>query len=83
MRLDDGEIAVVGFLSAPQQARRERGVPWLRSIPVLGFLFRNTLEVERQTTLLIAVSAKLRREGTEQLAMELRRHLEETTATLQ
>jgi general secretion pathway protein D len=82
VRLEHGEIAVVGFLSGPSQATREVGVPWLRSIPVLGFLFRNTLEVELESTLLIAVSATLRREGAEQLAMELRRHLEETTAAL-
>jgi hypothetical protein len=49
---------------------------------VLGFLFRNTREVELESTLLIAVSASLRREGAEQLALELRRHLAETTAAL-
>jgi general secretion pathway protein D len=82
VRLEHGEIAVVGFLSGPSQAFREVGVPWLRSIPVLGFLFRNTREVELESTLLIAVSASLRREGAEELALELRRHLAETTAAL-
>jgi general secretion pathway protein D len=82
VRLDDGEIAVVGFLSGPSRASREVGVPWLRSLPGLGFLFRNTQDVELDSTLLIAVSATLQREGSRQLAMELRRHLEETTAAL-
>jgi general secretion pathway protein D len=79
VHLDDGVIAVVGYATLPRHIERVIGVPFLRSLPILGFLFRTTTETRLDTTLLISVQAEVEREETLELTRALRRELEALT----
>jgi general secretion pathway protein D len=73
--LDEGNVAVIGFASVPRKIETRVGVPFLRSIPILGFLFRSTEKQVRNTTLLISVQATLKREESTVLSKALREEL--------
>lgn len=46
---DNGEVIVLGGLIRDRESTNERGVPGLKNIPVLGYLFKNrTNRVEKQ-----------------------------------
>lgn len=79
VHLDDGVIAVVGYATLPRQLETVVGVPYLRSLPILGFLFRSTTQTRLDTTLLISVQAEVEREETLALTRALRRELEALT----
>lgn len=40
--VDDGETVVIAGLTSNQETQAEAGIPFLKDIPVLGFLFRST-----------------------------------------
>lgn len=54
--VDDGETAVVGGLTIIEKTRTRTGIPLLMDLPVLGKLFRNTLDQEHKRDLLIMVT---------------------------
>jgi len=54
--LYDGETTVIGGLSKTYGSDAESGIPWLRSIPLLGVLFRNNAREERQEDMLIFIT---------------------------
>lgn len=74
--LEDGDVAVIGYASLPRKIETVVGVPFLQSIPILGFLFRSTKVSNLDTTLLIAVQASVFREETRAMAALLRREFE-------
>ncbi len=55
----DGETAVIGGLVSTRETELSRGVPVLRSIPVLGHLFQSSSTVSRKRELLIFVTPKI------------------------
>ena len=59
IRLRPGEVAVIATAARPIQTSAESGVPWLRRVPILGFLFRATRDVERTRQLMITARAEL------------------------
>lgn len=75
VRLPDGAVAVVA--SSPQITLQqiESGVPWLRSIPVLGNLFRQTAKLQRDTRIVAAVQATVIDSPEEQEAASLQQRL--------
>jgi general secretion pathway protein D len=75
IHLDEGDVAVVGFATLPRSAQLEVGVPFLRALPFLGFLFRSTQERWLNTTLLVSAQAAIVREETASLTRALRQQL--------
>jgi general secretion pathway protein D len=75
IRLDQGDVAVVGFATLPRATQQVVGVPFLHSLPFLGFLFRSTEDRWLDTTLLVSVQAEIVREETASLTRALRRQL--------
>jgi type II secretory pathway component GspD/PulD (secretin) len=55
----DGETAVIGGLIRTNESEVQRGVPILKDIPLLGYLFRSTNTVEEERELLIFVTPKI------------------------
>lgn len=60
--VDNGETAVISGLTIVEKTRSIVGIPVLRSLPVLGALFRKTLEQEQKKDLLIMVTPHIIRE---------------------
>jgi general secretion pathway protein D len=57
VRLEPDRIAVIGWHGGPVKDSSVVGVPWLKDIPLLGWLFRATREVTRNSNVLITVAA--------------------------
>jgi len=55
----DGKWLVIGGLMRYSERKRERGVPLLMDIPVLGWFFRTTYTVREKSNLVIFVSATM------------------------
>ncbi len=58
----DGQMIVIGGLMSDDINEAERGVPFLKDIPVLGFLFKTTIERRRRTNLLILITPRIIRD---------------------
>lgn len=52
----DGRTIIIAGLTREDQTETVKRVPWLGSIPLLGFLFRDTVETMEKTDLLIFVT---------------------------
>ena len=70
-----GALAVIGFAARPFSQVKEVGVPFLRSIPILGALFRSRSLEERNTTLLVAVRVQVESAEQQALSRALKREL--------
>lgn len=57
--VSDGETAVIGGIYTRSTARQVDQVPFLGSIPVLGFLFRNERETDDRSELLIFITPRI------------------------
>jgi type II secretory pathway component GspD/PulD (secretin) len=55
----NGETAVIGGLIRSNTTTLNRGVPILRSLPIIGGLFRGTSEVKEKRELLIFVTPRI------------------------
>lgn len=75
VRLPDGAIVLVGASPQTLKAETNRGVPFLKDIPILGWLFRSKLEIERVRRLVIAVQASAIDGAGEQIADSTQRRL--------
>jgi len=49
----DGQTAVIGGLIETQGRKGTNQVPWLGSIPLLGWLFKDTADQERKTNMMV------------------------------
>lgn len=58
-RLRNGETLVIGGLLQKQTLEEVRGIPYLMSIPYLGYIFRQTTYVSKVTELLVVVTPRL------------------------
>ncbi len=56
MLLRDGETTVIGGIYKDQESEGEEGVPWLKDVPLLGHLFKNTDIKKQRTELLIFIT---------------------------
>ena len=63
--VNNGETIILGGLIRTNSALTKSGVPGLRDIPVLGFLFGKTLTSEVRTELLIMLSPRIIRNPTQ------------------
>jgi type IV pilus secretin PilQ/predicted competence protein len=55
----DGQTAVIGGLLNTRKTKFERGVPVLKNLPVLGYLFRSSDEQDDKRELLIFVTPRI------------------------
>jgi general secretion pathway protein D len=73
--LRDGEWAVIGAGKQPELRRVEVGTPWLKDIPVLGHLVKQTTTRRLEAHLVVAIQARIQRSRDEQIANTIRRRL--------
>jgi type IV pilus assembly protein PilQ len=52
----DGETIVIGGIYTRNESFQKSGIPWLSSIPVLGWLFKKEVTVDSQNELLIFIT---------------------------
>jgi len=61
--VNDGQTVVLGGILETERRDAENKVPWLGDIPVLGHLFKTTTTSDNKDELLIFVTPKILREG--------------------
>jgi type IV pilus assembly protein PilQ len=61
--VDDGETVVIGGIYAKTEREDETGVPLLRHIPLLGWLFRTESTSTEKNELLIFLTPRIIEEG--------------------
>jgi type IV pilus assembly protein PilQ len=61
--VNDGQTVVLGGILETSKSRSANKVPFLADIPVLGHLFKNTININNKTELLIFITPKILREG--------------------
>jgi type IV pilus secretin PilQ/predicted competence protein len=57
--VDNGETAVIGGLIRENEATQIRGIPLLKDIPALGWLFRSESKVQQKRELLIFITPRI------------------------
>jgi type IV pilus assembly protein PilQ len=61
--VNDGQTVVLGGILDTTKSRAANKVPFFGDIPVLGYLFRSTVDINNKTELLIFITPKILREG--------------------
>ena len=61
--VNDGQTVVLGGILETVKTFQANKVPFLADIPILGFLFRSTTDINNKTELLIFITPKILREG--------------------
>jgi len=61
--VNDGQTVVLGGILDTTKSKTANKVPWLGDIPVLGHLFKSTININNKTELLIFITPKILREG--------------------
>jgi type II secretory pathway component GspD/PulD (secretin) len=59
LQMKDGDTMVLAGLIETVKGKTKRGIPLLKDIPILGFLFGYNHYVERKTNILIFITPKL------------------------
>ena len=59
----DGQTVVLGGILETTKSYSAQKVPWLGDIPILGNLFKSTTNINNKTELLIFITPKILREG--------------------
>ena len=54
-----GETAVIGGIVVSDESNASSGIPWLKEIPILGWLFKNKSTADSQTELLIFITPNI------------------------
>ena len=55
----DGETVVIGGVYRQRSIKSEGGIPWLKDIPVLGWLFKNQSTQDRRQELLVFITPRV------------------------
>ena len=55
----DGETTVIGGIVITDKNNQEKGIPFLKDIPVLGWFFKSKSVIDSQTELLIFITPKI------------------------
>ncbi|MGY8738415.1 MAG: SPOR domain-containing protein, partial [bacterium] len=74
--VNDGETVAIGGLIDESYTETERGVPFLRDIPYLGWLFKTKTESLRKTNLLIFLTPHIIRNADDLERETIRKRLE-------
>jgi type IV pilus assembly protein PilQ len=61
--VNDGQTVVLGGILDTTKSKTANKVPWLGDLPVLGNLFKTTTNINNKTELLIFITPKILREG--------------------
>jgi type IV pilus assembly protein PilQ len=61
--VNDGQTVVLGGILETVKTTQANKIPFLADIPILGFLFRSTVDINNKTELLIFITPKILREG--------------------
>jgi type IV pilus assembly protein PilQ len=61
--VNDGDTIVVGGIHKTDKIERVDGVPWLRDVPYVGWLFKYTTRSENKREILIFVTPRIIKEG--------------------
>jgi type IV pilus assembly protein PilQ len=61
--VNDGQTVVLGGILDTTKSRTANKVPFFADIPILGYLFRSTTDINNKTELLIFITPKILREG--------------------
>jgi type IV pilus assembly protein PilQ len=61
--VNDGQTVVLGGILATVKTKSANKVPFLADVPVLGHLFKSTININNKTELLIFITPKILREG--------------------
>jgi type IV pilus assembly protein PilQ len=61
--VNDGQTVVLGGILGTVNSTSANKVPWLGDIPILGNLFKSTTRINNKTELLIFITPKILREG--------------------
>jgi type IV pilus assembly protein PilQ len=61
--VSDGQTVVLGGILATTKSKTDTKVPFLADIPVLGNLFKSTIHIDDKSELLIFITPKILREG--------------------
>ena len=59
LAINDGETLVIGGIKNRTESNSERGVPWLKDIPVLGWLFKTKEKSTDDSELLLFITPKI------------------------
>ncbi len=59
----DGQTVVLGGILETTKSYQANKVPWLGDIPILGHLFKSTTNIDNKSELLIFITPKILREG--------------------
>jgi type IV pilus assembly protein PilQ len=62
--VNDGQTVVLGGILETERRESEQKVPWLGDIPIMGHLFKSTSKTDNKDELLIFVTPRILREGT-------------------
>ena len=57
--VQDGETTVIGGIVITDKNNQEKGIPFLKDIPVLGWFFKSKSVIDSQTELLIFITPKI------------------------
>jgi type IV pilus assembly protein PilQ len=55
----NGETTVIGGIFTENDSRSETGIPWLRKIPIFGYLFKSTNKSNDRSELLIFITPRI------------------------
>jgi type IV pilus assembly protein PilQ len=61
--VNDGQTVVLGGILDTTKSKSANKIPFLADIPILGYFFRSTTEINNKTELLIFITPKILREG--------------------
>jgi len=61
--VNDGQTVVLGGILDTTKSRAANKVPFFADIPIIGFFFRSTIDINNKTELLIFITPKILREG--------------------
>ena len=75
IRLEGSEFAVIGLFEQHTTSQRERGAPFLKDVPTLGWLFRLTDDSETVSRMMLAVSARVEKTSAQAETASIRRQL--------
>lgn len=68
VRLRDGDIFLLGGLTRQEKIQSKQGMPFLSSIPVLGYLFGGENNISRETQIVIVIEVNSETGGESKLA---------------
>ena len=61
--VNDGQTVVLGGILDTTKSKSANKIPFLADIPILGYFFRSTTDINNKTELLIFITPKILREG--------------------